>query len=360
MSDRPLPLPLGDAFAHEELAPGLELVERRLVRRRHARRAALATTVLAAAAIATWLALGPGVPAHDRLTLAGGRALAVVAGETARLSDGSTITLDARGALDTIASTPTSVVLRLRRGRARFDVEPNGPRSWSIDAGPLRVRVVGTAFTIERTGDWASVTVHHGVVEITSRHETRRLYGGEHFESGPRPQLARTQPRRAPSLPPEQTATPPSPSPTRRGARPPDEPRPRIPAGSPAPEAPSLETLLDQADAARREGRIDDATTALWTIVDTHPRSAEAPSAAVTAGHLERQRRRFDAAVVAYVRALELGPPPALAEVCYEHLIRCHLALGDRDRAERAAAEYRLAFPGGSRARAVEELLRAP
>jgi hypothetical protein len=56
-------------------------------------------------------------------------------------------------------------------------------------------------------------------------------------------------------------------------------------------------------------------------------------------------------------RALALGPPPSLAELCYERLVRVHLARNDRAGALRARAEHERRFPRGARARSIEALL---
>ncbi len=116
--------------------------------------------------------------------------------------------------------------------------------------------------------------------------------------------------------------------------------------------------LLSRADQARREGRFDDAIAALRSIADEHPAAPEAPSAAVSAARLEQERGRLREAAREYRRALELDPTPSLAELCYERLVSIEIALGDRERAAETAAEHRRRFPDGTRADAIEELLR--
>lgn len=386
---RPLGHDLRDAFAHEELAAGIARIERRLAHRRALRRAGLATIALAAIAASTVTAW-PARHAHvEPLTRADGGSLTTWTDEAVRLSDGSTVRVAPAGELSVTAQSEGAVTFHLARGTARFDVRPGGPRRWSIEAGPLRVYVLGTSFTVTHEGGFASVAVHRGVVAIATDNETRRLYAGERFEIGsrlapvasteatPDDEGRSTTPAEAsqpPPLPPTPTssggssaehaaeATAPSrgPTPAPRGATapvgmeraPPSPPEPAPPAPAP------LSALLDEADRARREGRVEDAVDALWAIVEAHPGASEASSAAVTAARLEQQQGRLEAAIDAYRRALALRPSPAVAELCYEALVSCHLARSDRGAAERTAAEHRRAFPSGTRADAIDALLR--
>ena len=53
-----------------------------------------------------------------------------------------------------------------RRGGVRFEVEPDGPRRWTIETGLATVEVVGTVFEVERAPGAVDVRVERGVVVV--------------------------------------------------------------------------------------------------------------------------------------------------------------------------------------------------
>lgn len=84
-----------------------------------------------------------------------------------RLADGSRVDLDSRSALD-VAFSGTRRTASLRKGRAFFDIEYERQRPFLIAAGDAQVRVLGTAFAVERDRDSLSVAVVRGKVEVSS------------------------------------------------------------------------------------------------------------------------------------------------------------------------------------------------
>ncbi len=68
------------------------------------------------------------------------------------------------------------------RGKVECDVAPRkGRPPFVVQAGDVRVKVVGTHFTVERDaqGMGAHVLVAHGIVEVTSHGQTTTLHDGE-------------------------------------------------------------------------------------------------------------------------------------------------------------------------------------
>jgi transmembrane sensor len=374
--ERPLATHLSDAFDRGELASGFERVERRIARRKVVRRGAalLGASAVAAGAL---LLLWPPASQHERaLTHADGAPLGAFPAGVHALSDGSQVAVE-DGALAVVSNTSSDILLELGDGRARFDIRPGGLRRWSVRAGPVTVFVLGTSFTVVRAGPVARVEVHRGVVSVTTRAESRLLHAGERFEVGrSEPEAAGTRTTSAartavaPVERPEREAdraegaetvvAPPS-SPVRARASEPEPPAAQAdaPAEPVAAEEP-LPTLVEHADRARREQRPAEAISALRAIIERHPSSSEAPSAAVTLAQLELDRGDAPAAITAYRHALSMRLPPALAELCYERLVHAHLAARDRAAAEQVAAEYRGRFPHGSRTRSIEALLGPP
>ena len=69
----------------------------------------------------------------------------------------------------------------LDRGKVSCEVAPrHGRPPFLVQAGGVRVRVIGTRFTVTRgEGDSARVEVAHGLVEVSARGETILLHDGE-------------------------------------------------------------------------------------------------------------------------------------------------------------------------------------
>lgn len=84
-----------------------------------------------------------------------------------RLADGSRVDLDSRSALD-VAFNGARRTASLRKGRAFFDIAHEPQRPFLIAAGDTQVRVLGTAFAVERDRDSLSVAVVRGKVEVRS------------------------------------------------------------------------------------------------------------------------------------------------------------------------------------------------
>lgn len=98
------------------------------------------------------------------------------------LSDGSRLTLREGAKLEVLENSGRAFTTALRRGRARFEVKPGGPRRWTVECGPVAVEVVGTVFAVERGAASVAVEVEHGVVLVRGEgvpDRVRRLTAGE-------------------------------------------------------------------------------------------------------------------------------------------------------------------------------------
>jgi transmembrane sensor len=80
------------------------------------------------------------------------------------LPDGSVATINTGSELQ-VAMTPSTRRLSLIQGEAWFKVASNPERPFVVEAGQVRVRAVGTAFSVRRRETGASVFVTEGVVE---------------------------------------------------------------------------------------------------------------------------------------------------------------------------------------------------
>jgi len=105
-------------------------------------------------------------------------------------SDGTAITVERGSSARILETTRRGAHLQLDGGRVAVDVVPHLERGdWAIDAGPYRVRVTGTAFTVEwrASEGFFQVAVSRGHVLVDGEGQHRELGAGETFERIERP-----------------------------------------------------------------------------------------------------------------------------------------------------------------------------
>jgi transmembrane sensor len=98
-------------------------------------------------------------------------------GETRELPlpDGSLVAINTESAIE-VAIHPTVREVTLTRGEAWFKVAHDKTRPFVVSAGRIRVRALGTAFSVRRHDDGAEVQVTEGVIETwTIGEEDRRM-----------------------------------------------------------------------------------------------------------------------------------------------------------------------------------------
>lgn len=84
---------------------------------------------------------------------------------TLRLADGSTVTLDTDSAIE-VALSKSARVVRLMRGRARFDVAHDPARPFMVEAAGKTVVARGTMFDVVLGREGVRVTLLRGSVEV--------------------------------------------------------------------------------------------------------------------------------------------------------------------------------------------------
>lgn len=107
-----------------------------------------------------WTLLAALLPRADFRTAVGER-------ETARLADGSVARLDTDSALQVDYSSQQREV-RLLQGRAHFDVTRDVSRPFVVEAGEVRVQVLGTHFDVWRQDGAVGVSVESGHVRVAA------------------------------------------------------------------------------------------------------------------------------------------------------------------------------------------------
>jgi transmembrane sensor len=322
--------------------------------RRSVRPLALGVGVLAVAAMAFFsMSIPDDAPPGPLVTTEGASVESAVAASSGHaasvpLSDGSEITLGAGAVLETLESSASRVAFALREGHVRVSITPGGPRRWSVEAGAISVEVVGTIFSVDRSDEEVAVEVERGRVLVRGEgvpDGVRTLVAGEVLRIPRAVAVTATLVGEEDAAPSETVETLPA-------------PRARSAVALPAPSvAPDAETLLREADAARRSGRFDDALELLdrAAALDGDP---SAPLAAFTRGRLLLDHDRPAEAAADLGRALDGRLPAGLAESARARRIEALVRSGDHASAEREAAEYARLHPGGEHLEHIRELLR--
>ena len=97
------------------------------------------------------------------------------------MADGSVAAINTDSELE-IAMRPRLRAVKLERGEAWFAVAKDPSRPFVVESGPVRVRAVGTAFSVRKREGGSDVLVTEGVVEVWTedgRTPPRRVAAGE-------------------------------------------------------------------------------------------------------------------------------------------------------------------------------------
>jgi hypothetical protein len=317
-----------------ELARQWAAIEYRLEPRRH-RLLPLALALAGVAAVAIAYLLVQPVPPKQVSTRPNERV-------TLALDDGSRMQLRPASAVNLLRQRRREVHLQVLRGSARFEVRPNPARRFVVTAAGVDVVVTGTAFSVELEGAAGTtrVSVERGVVEVHPRGEVRvlaRVHAGEAWPA------ARTVVPRAPA------ETPP--------AAPADQAtKPSVPVAVPAapaiarrPEPTDPRQLLEEANAARRNGDVARAASLLEILRVRHPSDARAALATFELGRLRMNALGdLPGAVQALKQSIALAPSGVFREDAEACLATAYARMRDRARCVQARQRYLERYPEGT------------
>lgn len=100
------------------------------------------------------------------------------------MADGSVAAINTNSELE-VDLRPRVRAVRLERGEAWFAVAKDPARPFVVASGPVRVRAVGTAFSVRRHDDGSEILVTEGVVEVsTDGQAPRRVTAGQRIFAG--------------------------------------------------------------------------------------------------------------------------------------------------------------------------------
>jgi transmembrane sensor len=235
------------------------------------------------------------------------------------------------------------VVAKLTGG-ARFRVVHDRQRTFQVRAGEVRVRVLGTVFSVvQLPSGQTQVLVEQGHVEVAWLGGVGELQSGEGGVFPPGDTQPIEPPAPAVEAPPSEEEKPGSPPPAvsaSRGAR--DD----------------AAELIAAADAARLGGHPEQAVHLLRSLCDRHAADRRAPVAAFTMGRIliDDMGRPADAAA-AFQRARLLWPRGPLVEDALAREAEAWQRAGRSDRASAIAEQYLERYPQGRHAGVLRTLL---
>jgi transmembrane sensor len=247
------------------------------------------------------------------------------------LSDGSAVELAPQSHLDLVESKQESVKLSLAYGRVTCDVAKNTARAFSVLAGDVVVKVVGTKFSVSRNAGRVEVEVQRGVVEVKTprRGEPLRLSAGQSYREEP----AEAKP---PVSEPERTE--------------PERPEPK-----PASSVSGARELFDEANDVRRGGDISRAAELYETLLRRYPTDGRAGLAAFELGRLRMDSLNdLPGAASALERAVTMTPG-GFREDAIARLVRVYDSLGRSADCLRAKERYLKGYPNGVHRDAIAE-----
>ncbi len=360
LSEGPLRVaPLWSAEQTERLPQRL-LVARR---RRALVRAATAASACFAVAAGLWLFSQKSLDV-GQAALASASAVGDPAERDFALPDGSQVSLIGVGSrVEVVEQTAALVRTRLGAGSAHFDVSHDPARVFEVDSGDVKVRVLGTAFSLTREGSFTRVAVERGAVRVA-------WAGGEAFLSAGQGGLyppsaggaegAATAPLTA-AEPLADLATNVAEEASswrklaKRGAYV-DAYKALGPAASKSVRDEPSDLML-AADVARLSRHPGEATRWLARVSDGFPRDKRAPLAAFTLGRVLLEDLGQPArAADAFRRAQQLAPRSPLASDALAREVEAAQRAGQGERAHQVARKYVELYPDGPHAPRLRKL----
>lgn len=264
------------------------------------------------------------------------------------LGDGSIATLHDGAKIELRPHSENEVRLAQATGRVHYDVRRGLDRTFIVEAGEVRVTVLGTAFWVTHEPDAVRVTVEHGKVRVdrvtagATAEAIAELGPGDELRVGTEPTAAVGDGEPAVEIL--------------------DDPAPREPASKPrkpsATPQRSIDELLDVADAARARGDLEAAATALREVVSQHGEDPRAYATGFSLAKVERARGRHGAAARAFVAVARRSPNGALTEDARAESAIAYFDAGEHDAARTAGNDYLTRHPGGAHAGRIERMLQ--
>jgi transmembrane sensor len=253
---------------------------------------------------------------------------------TVGLEDGSKVTLAPRSRVAMQETDSADVALSLEAGRVACQVEKGKGRRFSVLAGDVTVRVIGTTFSVERvtlgTEEKVAVDVTEGVVEVEGPDGVvKRLGAGESWSV----RMATEEVQAAAEA--VETSVDAENSPA------------HVPTKVAAPEKPAVRDLFSEARAKRNLGDAAGAAQLYQSFLAQHPRDARSGVAALELGRLRMDQLGDPAGAIAPLTQAARGARGGLGDDALARLVRAHATLGQTAACKSARSRYLKSYPEG-------------
>jgi FecR protein len=272
------------------------------------------------------------------------------------LVDGSKLSLASRTEVQVRGNQPSAVALSLSRGEVVCDVTHREDRKFTVVAGDVEVRVVGTKFSVRATpGDnpRVEVSVLRGVVEVVSARRpgiVARVAAGQSWIQNAEPSAL--SPSGVASAEPVPVVLEPSVTEGESDAK--RDAKAAASAASAAAIGPSARELFEKAGESRRGGDAAAAAHAYEELLRLHPSDGRASLSAFELGRLRMDRLADPAgAITALERAVALSIGPSFREDALARLVSVYASQGNFAACARARDRYLSSYPVGVHASAV-------
>lgn len=287
------------------------------------------------------------------------------------LADVGSARLSAGAVVRVSENQPRETVVTQSKGKVYYSIIKQQGRTVVILAAGVRVRVVGTKFTIDMEGSKVSVAVEEGVVSVHDGKREFALRADERIAVAtnvPSEEIHRAEENAAPDALALQTlvlkdpispANKPGEYVAKRSLEVTAKDKESIPientpnsaevsAADPIPSA--LKPSLQNIDSLRRKGELQQAAAELRGIVARYPEYVGLPTVWFTLGNVERARDRHGDAADAYRRCFDLAVSGPLAEDALAEAASSFQLAGKRLKGKSYARKYLDRFPDGTHA----------
>ena len=250
------------------------------------------------------------------------------------LEDGSKVTLAPRSRVAMQETHSEDVALRLEEGRVACQVEKDKARKFSVLAGDVTVRVIGTTFSVERIAlgaeEKVAVDVTEGVVDVEGPDGVvKRLGAGESWSV-----RIVAEGEHALAAEPEEGEA---------GKSAGSEAAARPASSNKAPER----DLFAEARAKRNLGDAAGAAQLYQSFLKQNPSDARSGVAALELGRLRMDQLGDPAGAIAPLTRAASGVGGGLGDDALARLVRAHAELGQRAACQNARARYLKSYPAG-------------
>jgi transmembrane sensor len=270
------------------------------------------------------------------------------------LVDGSKLSLASRTEVQVRGNQPNNVALALAHGEVVCDVTHHAERKFTVRAGDVEVRVVGTKFSVKATpGDHprVEVSVLRGVVEVVSERRpgiVARVAAGQSWIQNSEPSAVPSGSLGVADSSPPAVISGPGEADTKL------DPKPSAPTPSAVVAVPSARELFEKAGENRRSGDAAAAARAYEELLRLHPTDGRASLSAFELGRLRMDRLGDPGgAITALERAVALNIGPTFREDALARLVSVYAAQGNFAACGRARDRYLSSYPAGVHASAV-------